>query len=137
SSIHSIVSQMNLPLLFLLFFYPTVQSLNILVYSLAIAYSHLDFSSTLIRKLEARGHTVDLIIARLSNALPNNGTHNARTVLNVGFRNNGSDWTSMPHITRPFTQLPGDDFYAATLALDYFKYTDKLCDYVLNDTAIA
>ncbi|GMT31916.1 hypothetical protein PFISCL1PPCAC_23213, partial [Pristionchus fissidentatus] len=66
----------------------------------------LDFSSTLIRKLEARGHTVDLIIARLSNTIANNGTHNARTVLNVGFPNGGVDWTKLPHITSPFSVLP-------------------------------
>ncbi|GMT31870.1 hypothetical protein PFISCL1PPCAC_23167, partial [Pristionchus fissidentatus] len=121
----------------LLFIFPSVQSLQILVYSLAIAYSHLDFSSTLIRKLEARGHTVDLIIARLSNVITNNGTHNARTVLNVGYSNGGPDWTRMPHITRPFSDLPGADAYAATLALTYFKYTSQLCEHVLTSESIA
>ncbi|GMT07016.1 hypothetical protein PENTCL1PPCAC_29190, partial [Pristionchus entomophagus] len=114
-----------------------VHSLQILVYSLAIAHSHLDFASTLIRKLEARGHTIDLIIVRFNNALTANGTHNARTILNVEFPNGGGTWSNEPHITRPFSQLPGDDFYAMTMDLDFFELANELCHHILTDPSIS
>ncbi|GMS91955.1 hypothetical protein PENTCL1PPCAC_14130, partial [Pristionchus entomophagus] len=127
----------SMRLLFLLLsVFSIVHSLQILVYSLAIAHSHLDFASTLIRKLEGKGHTIDLIIVRFNNALTSNGTHNARTILNVGFPNGRGTWSNQPHITRPFTQLPGDDFYATTMALGFFKLANAMCHHVLTDPSI-
>ncbi|GMT23554.1 hypothetical protein PFISCL1PPCAC_14851, partial [Pristionchus fissidentatus] len=65
----------------------------------------LDFTSTLINKLTERGHTVDVVLARLNSAVASNGTHNARTILSAGFPSL-SPWNQLGHITSPFNLMP-------------------------------
>ncbi|EGT44597.1 CBN-UGT-52 protein [Caenorhabditis brenneri] len=78
-----------------------ISTLNILFYILLLGKSHIDFTDSLIESLVVRGHTVDLIIARMNSHVTTNGTSRTSRIYSYGFKED-SPWSKTPHLLDPF-----------------------------------
>ncbi|CAI2353060.1 unnamed protein product [Caenorhabditis sp. 36 PRJEB53466] len=77
------------------------EAANILFYVNAIGKSHVDFTDSLIDSLVERGHTVDLIIARMNDRVSGNGKSRAERIYSFGLKDAGR-WGKTAHLLDPF-----------------------------------
>ncbi|CCD83358.1 glucuronosyltransferase [Caenorhabditis elegans] len=101
---------------------------NIVFFINAIGKSHLDFGDSLIDSLKEKGHTVDLVIARINDLAKGNENSKADRFYTLGFKN-GSSWHKLNHLTSPFENnpFPIDGFRQYTLI------GNQLCEIALHD----
>lgn len=105
-----------------------VNAMNVVFYINAIGKSHVDFSDSLVDSLVERGHTVDVIIARINDQVTGHGKSRADRFFVFGFPN-GSDWNKMHHLTSPFD----DKSFPMNGFRPYNVIGNNLCKIALND----
>lgn len=106
----------------------SVEGFNIVFYINAIGKSHLDFSDSLVDSLVDRGHTVDIIIARMNDQVKGHGKSKADRFYVFGFKN-GSNWDKMHHLTSPFD----DRHFPINGFNPYYVIGNDLCQIALHD----
>lgn len=108
-----------------------VNPLNVVFYINAIGKSHLDFSDSLVDSLVEKGHTVDVVIARMNDQVTGHGKSKATRFYVFGFEN-GSDWNKMHHLTSIFvdTKFPINGFRP------YNVIGNNLCEIALSDSKL-
>lgn len=111
-----------------LFWFNSVEGANVVFYINAIGKSHIDFSDSLVDSLVERGHTVDVIIARMNDQVKGHGKSKADRFYSFGFKN-GSNWDKMHHLTSPF-----DEKHFPINGFDpYYGIGNNLCEIALHD----
>ncbi|CAI2353059.1 unnamed protein product [Caenorhabditis sp. 36 PRJEB53466] len=108
-----------------------VLGLRILFYVSIFGKSHLDYSDSLINVLTEKGHTVDLVIARINDKVVGNGRNTAERVYSVEFTN-GSLWGNASHLVDPFEDCP---FYYGDFR-EWNSIGHALCEIAVNDDSL-
>uniref|UniRef100_A0A1I7TYT8 glucuronosyltransferase n=2 Tax=Caenorhabditis tropicalis TaxID=1561998 RepID=A0A1I7TYT8_9PELO len=121
-------SSILISLMFLVIALEEIGAVNVVFYINAIGKSHVDFSDSLVDSLVERGHSVDVIVARMNDQVKGHGKSKAERFYTFGFKN-GSNWDKMHHLTSPFEtrSFPMNGFRP------YYMIGNDLCEIALND----